>query len=173
MRSMKSARQQLYYKHYDRKVRKRQRGSRLVVPPPKPLLKLQPLLKRPLKEMLSTPPQATTPAKQSPVISSGASASISVNSSSSGPQAQDGEMPLPTAVQVARQLWQFHGCTEEQHQEREEEHTQAHEQPSSLQHACCSLPQVTTLLAGTNIDGSPLNAVPDVLCQHRLIKRGE
>lgn len=158
-----------------------------------PLIPKQAAITNWLQEMPSTPPQATTPTKQSPVISSGAGAGTSVNSSSVsssntqnhvshtesltilhwGPRVQDGEMPPPTAVQVARQLWQFHGCTEEQHQEREEEHTQAHEQPSSLQHACCSLPQVTTLLTGTNIDGSPLNAVPDVLCQHRLIKRGE
>ncbi len=90
-----------------------------------------------------------------------------------GPHAQDGEMPPPTAVQVARQLWQFHGCTQEQHQVKEEERAQAQGQANSPQHSCCSLPQITTLLTGANANGSPSTAVPDVLSQHKLAKRGE
>ncbi|KFY82934.1 hypothetical protein V500_10247, partial [Pseudogymnoascus sp. VKM F-4518 (FW-2643)] len=89
-----------------------------------------------------------------------------------GPQAQDGEGEPPLAAQFARQLLEFQGCTREQHQAQEEDHTQAHEQADSTENCCCSLPQITTLLTGANPDGSPsTTAVPDVLSQHKLSKR--
>ncbi|OBT72509.1 hypothetical protein VF21_08651 [Pseudogymnoascus sp. 05NY08] len=102
-----------------------------------PLILKQAAITNWLQEMPSTLPQATTHTERSPVISSGAGAGTSSNSGSSvsssssqnyarhvesptilqwGPLAQDGKMPLPTAVQVAQQLWQFHRCIEEQHQ---------------------------------------------------------
>lgn len=113
-----------------------------------PLIPKQAAITNWLQEMPNTPPRAATPIiDSSPVIISGAStgsgSGSGVSSSSGagggstqshvrpiepatilqwGPQAQDGEMPPPTAVQVARQLWQFHGCTQEQHQAKEEEH---------------------------------------------------
>ncbi|OBT51006.1 hypothetical protein VE04_09284 [Pseudogymnoascus sp. 24MN13] len=89
-----------------------------------------------------------------------------------GPQAQDGEDEPPLAVQIARQLLEFQGCTREQHQAQEEDHTQGHAQANPAENQCSSLPQITTLLSGANCDGSPSTTyVPDVLSQHRLLER--
>ncbi|KFZ25059.1 hypothetical protein V502_00463 [Pseudogymnoascus sp. VKM F-4520 (FW-2644)] len=155
-----------------------------------PLIPKQAAITNWLQEMPSTPPQGlTTPItiNSSSIPSSGASASASISSQSYaqliidpttplvswGSHIKDGEPPPPMAVQVARQLWQFHGCTEEQHQVQEEEHSQAHQQPGSPRDSCCSLPQITTLLTGADTNRGPSTSVPDVLSQHRLAKRGE
>ncbi|KFZ07343.1 hypothetical protein V502_09868, partial [Pseudogymnoascus sp. VKM F-4520 (FW-2644)] len=95
-----------------------------------PLIPKQAAITNWLQEMPNTPPRAATPIiDSSPVIisssastSSGAGGGASSSSTQShvrpiepatilqwGPQAQDGEMPPPTAVQVAQQLWQFYG----------------------------------------------------------------
>lgn len=85
---------------------------------------------------------------------------------------RDGEGQPPVAVRLARQLWQFQGCTAEQHQERQQRHAAAHPNPDSTD--CCSLPRITTLLEGTYPSDTPRPQVPDVLGQSRqLAKRDQ
>jgi hypothetical protein len=71
-----------------------------------------------------------------------------------------------TWYKLARQLRHFQGCTHEEHSEYARLHV-AHHQRDNVHSACSSLPQVTSLLRGDYVGGTPL---PDVLGSPKLMK---
>jgi hypothetical protein len=85
-----------------------------------------------------------------------------------GPAVRLGEEAPPLAVRLARQLWQFQGCTKEEHQQAREQHDH------DCQENCHSLPEITALIQGRHDVTQPQAQVPDVLGQStHLMKRND
>jgi len=70
-----------------------------------------------------------------------------------------------TAFKLAKQLWNFQGCTHEQHHEADLSHQEHHQRPD-VHSECSSLGQITEILRGNNRE-IPL---PDVLSSSKLMK---
>ncbi|TGO31559.1 hypothetical protein BHYA_0526g00010 [Botrytis hyacinthi] len=70
------------------------------------------------------------------------------------------------ALRLAKQLRKFQGCTHNQHHKADHSHRR-HHQRSDVHSECSSLPQITALLKGDYIGGSPL---PNVLDSSKLMK---
>ena len=80
--------------------------------------------------------------------------------------------PAPTertAFKLAKQLRHFQGCTHEEHHEADQLHHKHHQQPD-VHSECSSLQQITALLSGSHIGGTPL---PNVLSNPKLMKPGD
>ena len=71
-----------------------------------------------------------------------------------------------TAYKLAMQLRHFQGCTHEEHAEADRQHQEHHYRPD-VHSACSSFEEITRLISGVNIGGTPL---PDVLRNPELMK---
>jgi len=116
---------------------------------------------RPIEDFVpSTPAQSVRempPAPATPIRASVPAASAS---------------PAPTertAFKLAKQLRNFQGCTHEQHHEADQLHHEHHQRPD-VHSECSSLQQITALLSGGYIGGTPL---PSVLSSPKLMKPGD
>ncbi|KAN0103560.1 hypothetical protein V8E51_011873 [Hyaloscypha variabilis] len=116
---------------------------------------------RPIEDFVpSTPAQSVRempPAPATPIRASVPAASAS---------------PAPTertAFKLAKQLRNFQGCTHEQHHEADQLHHEHHRRPD-VHSECSSLQQITALLSGGYIGGTPL---PNVLSSPKLIRPGD
>lgn len=80
--------------------------------------------------------------------------------------------PAPTertAFKLAKHLRNFQGCTHEQHLKADQSHHEHHQRPD-VHSECSSLQQITALLSGGYVGGTPL---PNVLSSPRLMKPGD
>ena len=82
------------------------------------------------------------------------------------PTNTDSPLPERTALQLAKQLRKFQGCTHEEHAEAERKH-QAHHQRPDVHSECFSIPGITSMLRGSHAGGRPL---PDVFSNSKLMR---
>lgn len=74
-----------------------------------------------------------------------------------------------TSVKLAKQLRRFQGCTHEEHAEADGKH-QVHHQRPDVHSKCSSISDITSLIRGSHVGGTPL---PDVLSSSRLMKASD